>query len=142
MARPQTIKFGDFKVFLGNDDATVFTAPCGFTQKALTISADVATENIPDCDDPDAPAWTGRNVTSLSASVSGSGVLAAESYDVWVERMTDAVSFPVRVQVGDLGWWQGLAILSNITHTANLGPKVEASVSLDSDGEWVWTPAP
>ena len=83
MAQPTTARFGKFKVYLGDDgDPIVYTAPCGFTSKSLTLTKSLAEVNLPDCDDPDAVAWVGRDASSLSASVSGEGVLAADRKSV------------------------------------------------------------
>ena len=70
MAQPVTAKFGKMQVFLG-DEATpiVYAAPCGLTTKNLTISKNLQEINIPDCDDPDAPVWLGRDVQNLSATI-------------------------------------------------------------------------
>ena len=83
MAKPNTLTFGKFKIYV-EDPANPgsFIAPCGFTDKSLTLTAATAEEEIPDCDNPDAPAWVGRNIKSLSATVAGQGarvVLAATS---------------------------------------------------------------
>ncbi|XKM40327.1 phage tail tube protein [Rhizobium ruizarguesonis] len=78
MAQPSTARFGKFRIMLGNSaDPIVYAAPCGFTSKSLTLTKDLTDVTLPDCDDPDAVAWVGRDASTLSASVSGEGVLAS-----------------------------------------------------------------
>lgn len=147
MAQPKTLKFGLFKVYLGDGaDPEAFSAPCGFTQKALSLSAQTNDQQIPDCDDPDAPFWTSREVNSLSASVSGSGLIAMEDYERWRNAFLAAETVSVRVELDESaanggGYWQGKAIVTSLQHTANLGNKSELAVSLESDGAWTWVDA-
>ena len=57
MAKPTTLSFGSFKVFMNTANSPdTFVAPCGFTQKALNLSAQSSETTVPDCDDPTAPA--------------------------------------------------------------------------------------
>ena len=147
--QPKTLPFGKFKVFVG-DGATPtegFDAPCGFTQKALQLSAETNTQAIPDCVDPDAPAWQAREVSTLSANVSGSGVIAMEDYETWRQWFLSAAGKNIRVQFDSAaanggGYWQGRAVLTSLQHNANLGNKAELSVTMESDGAWDWTDAP
>lgn len=150
MAKPRTLSFGSFKVYLGDGASPeVFTAPCGFTQKALTIEATVSDTTVPDCDDPEAAAWTERGVTALSATVTGSGVMAMASVETWREWMLSAASKNVRVEFDDTGangggYYQGPAVLQSLGHTVALGSdgnKAQLAVNIVSDGEWTWTDA-
>ena len=148
MAKPVTTKFGDFVVLLG-DGATPtenFTRPCGFTDKSFELKAATNSTQVPDCDDPDAPAWEEKAVTVLSASVSGQGVMANESQDDWRAFFFGATSRNVRVQTlasiqNGGGYYQGAAILTSLKLDASLGDKVKCSVSLENDGPWAWTAA-
>ena len=77
MAAPTTFKFGAGYIELGDGGGTeVFTKICGFTQIEVSFEKDLNDTTVPDCDDPDAPAWTERDVSALSASFKASGVLA------------------------------------------------------------------
>ena len=55
-----------------------YAAPCGFTSKSFTLSKNLQEIDIPNCDDPDAVAWIGRDAQNLSATIAGDGVAAAE----------------------------------------------------------------
>lgn len=150
MAAPTTYKFGKMLVYL-EDRVTpnTYIAPCGFAEKTFEISKELSDTTIPDCDDPDAPAWTGREVRALSWSVSGSGVLAKEAFEEWRTFAQSSGSRKVRVLIaqdttapytaGDGGYWTGPAHLESFQITANLGEKVQIAVTLQGDGETVWT---
>lgn len=147
MAAPQTVRFGKFRVLLGTpavdpEDPMVFTAPCGFTSKSLTLTKALTEVNLPDCDDPDAVAWIGRDAESLSASVSGEGVMAGQSVDAWLDAFEDVESVHVRVEVefpAKTIVWTGRMHLSTFTASAEQGGRVTASIEMSSDGELVRT---
>lgn len=150
MAKPTTLSFGNFKIWVADADSPgSFVAPCGFTQKSLTIEADVSDATVPDCDDPEAPAWKERAVTALSATVAGQGVLAMESLALWREWALSGASRAVRVEFdagvpNGGGYYSGDAILQNLGQSTALGSdgnKAQLSVNLVSDGEWVWNAA-
>ena len=98
MAQPVTIKGGKIKVLLGSGSPVTFAAPCGFTSKSITLTKGLEEVNIPDCDDPDAVSWLGRDASSLSMSVSGEGVLASESVEVWLDAWESVDSVPVQIE--------------------------------------------
>lgn len=145
MAKPTTENFADFVVLIGNGATPeVFVAPCGFTQKALKLTAQSSGTILPDCDDPTAPAWTARAVTALDGQVSGSGVLAQESDDLWIDWFVSGLSKNIKIQRAG-GTWTGAAILTELSDSTSLnseGNRVQRSATIDNDGEWAWTPAP
>lgn len=148
MAKPTTAKFGAFTVSLESEDSpNVFIAPCGFTSKSLTMGKNLSEVSIPDCDDPDAPIWLGRDVQSQTSQISGEGVLAAESVERWLAAYNSVESVECEVEVtfstGVLkftGFWH----LETLTIGAEQGGRVTINVSMQSDGEIVgtWTPTP
>jgi hypothetical protein len=139
MTKPTTARFGKFKVLLGDGASPiVYTAPCGFTSKSLTLTKNLSEVNIPDCDDPDAVAWVGRDATSLSASVTGEGVLAAESVETWLDAWEDDESVPVKIEVefpAKTVTWTGYMHIATFTTGAEQGGRVTANVDMQSDGE-------
>jgi hypothetical protein len=144
MAKPTTARPGAFIISLWNGSA--FTAPCGFTSKSFRWNRSLAEVNIPDCDDPDAAAWVGRDVESLSASVNGDGILAAEAIPTWMNVLNTIDAVQVQIEItyttgvltvtGDMQ-------LTTLEVGAQQGQKVNISVSMDSDGEMEteWNPA-
>lgn len=143
MAAPTTAKFGKFRVLLGDSASPiVYSAPCGFTSKSLTLTKNLQDINLPDCDDPDAPAWVGRDVQSLSAAISGEGVLAAESAPDWFAAYEDTDSVPVRIEIEFTAItyvYTGFMHVSEMVLGAEQGGRVTSNISMQSDGELVRT---
>ncbi|MFI3902599.1 MULTISPECIES: phage tail tube protein [Brucella/Ochrobactrum group] len=146
MAQATTIKSGKIRVLLGNDATpTVYSAPCGFTQRSITITKGLEEVNIPDCTDPDKVDWVGRDATSLSMGISGEGVLAAESVDDWLDAVDSIDSIPVKVE-----WefptktivWTGFMHVESMEVGATNGQRATNNVSLQSDGVMVRTSTP
>jgi hypothetical protein len=146
MAQSTTIKGGKIKVLLGNSATPiVYAAPCGFTQRSITLNKGLEEINVPDCEDPDKVDWVGRDATSLSVTISGEGVLAAESVDTWLEAFDSIDSVPVKVE-----WefpaktitWTGLMHIESMEVGANNGQRATNNVTLQSDGEMVRVSTP
>ncbi|MBO9100000.1 MULTISPECIES: phage tail tube protein [unclassified Rhizobium] len=139
MAKPTTARFGKFRILLGNSASpVVYSAPCGFTSKSLTLSKDLTDVTLPDCDDPDAVAWVGRDASSLSASVTGEGVLAAESVETWLDAYEDVESVPVKIEIefpAKTITWTGAMHISSLNPSSEQGGRVTMSVEMQSDGE-------
>lgn len=142
MTQPTTIKGGKVRVLLDPAGSGSYAAPCGFTSKSVTFSKGLEETNIPDCDDPDAVDWVGRDATSLSISVSGEGVLAYESQDTWLDAWENVESVAAKIEIEFTA--------STITYTGNMhveslemgapnGRRVTLNVSIQSDGEMVRT---
>ena len=146
MAQATTIKGGKIRVLLGNDaNPIVYTSPCGFTQRSITLNKGLEEVQIPDCLDPDKVDWMGRDATSLSMAVSGEGVLASESVDDWLDGFESIDSIPVKVE-----WefpektitWTGRMHIESMEVGANNGQRATNNVSLQSDGEMVRVTTP
>jgi Phage tail tube protein len=123
----------------------VYGAPCGLTTKNLTLSKNLQEVNIPDCEDPDAPVWLGRDVQNLSATISGDGVAAAESVPDWNDAAISTESIPMRVEIEfstGLKSFEGYFIIDNLAFNAEQGGRVSLSFNAQSDGEItdMWTP--
>lgn len=147
MAQPKTLKFGKFIIQLEDpEDAGEFIAPCAFTQKGLEFTANVNTQIIPDCDNPDAAPWEATEVASLGMRLNASGLLALENLALWRTRFFAATSFPARIKVDETlanggGYYAGKIVLTSFNQTAQLGNKAEVAVAGQGDGAWTWTPA-
>lgn len=146
MAVATTIKAGKVRILLGDNAVPiVYTAPCGFTQRSISINKGLEEINVPDCLDPDKVDWVGRDATSLSMSVSGEGVLAAESVETWLDAVDSLDSVPVKIE-----WefpaktitWTGHMHLESIEAGATNGQRATLNVSMQSDGQMVRTVVP
>jgi hypothetical protein len=141
MAKATTIKGGKFRVLIGNSaNPIVYSAPCGFTQRSITLTKGLEEVNIPDCLDPDKVDWVGRDATSLSMSVSGEGVLASESVETWLDAWEDLESVPVKIEwefpAKTITWTGTMQVESLEAGAANAG-RATLNVSMQSDGEMI-----
>lgn len=146
MAKPQTFTFGQFLIQVGDGASPgpeTFSQPCGFTQKGFNQSANLQETAVPDCDDPDAPAYVERAVDTLSSEVSASGVLAGEAFETFQEWFDSAASRNCRIYIKGQtgGYYAGKYILSGFNITNSRGQKHNVDITLSSDGQWIWTPA-
>lgn len=146
MAQATTTRFGKFRVMLSDGGSPAqFASPCGFTSKSLTLTKNLSEVNIPDCDDPDAVAWSGRDAQSLSASISGEGVLASESVEAWLDAWEDVDSVEVRIEIEFPAKeiiWVGRMHVATFTVSSEQGGRVTAQVEMQSDGEMTRTVVP
>jgi len=141
MTKAKTIKGGKVRVLIGDDATpTVYTAPCGFTQRSVTLNKGLEDIAIPDCNDPDKVDWTGRDASSLSISVSGEGVLAATSISTWLKAWKSQDSVPVKIEIeleDKTITWTGNMQIESLEIGAQNNRTVTLNVSMQSDGEMV-----
>jgi hypothetical protein len=141
MATATTIKGGKVAVLLGSGSGPItYAAPCGFTQRSVTLNKALEEFQIPDCADPDAIDWLGRDASSLSMSVAGEGVLAEESVETWLDAWESTDSVPVKIIwefPNKVITWTGSMHVESLETTAPNARRVTANVSLQSDGEMV-----
>lgn len=142
MAQPITARFGKFRVLIDLLATGTYAAPCGFTSKSFTQTKSLSEVSLPDCDDPDAPIVLGRDVESLSASVSGEGVLAASSVLTWQEAYESTESVNVKVEIefstGTVTW-TGKMHIESLEMGGEQGGRVTLNVSMQSDGALIRT---
>lgn len=146
MAKPATLSWTKLSIWPGDGETPTedFTsAVCGLVTKGFTLSADTSDTTVPDCDDPDAAAWVERVIRSLSSGVTGSGLMAEEKFAFWRDWMLSAASKNVRIVVDGStidGYFQGAYLLTSFELSgAQADGKIQISLSLQSDGEIVWT---
>jgi Phage tail tube protein len=137
MTQATTYPFSKFLVKIGDGASPeVFTDPCGLTTKGLTRTANLNDTNVPDCDDPDAPSWLGRDVVSYQAAIAGAGVVAQESFANWEEWWNAGETRNVKIELGTPAEfaWTMPAKLQEFAITAERGNKVQMTVAIVSDG--------
>lgn len=143
MTKPTTTTFGNFVVQLGDGASPeVFSAPCGFTSKAFNQTANVQETAVPDCNNPDLPAYIERAVDTQSAEISGNGVMAQEAFDTWETWRASGSSKNARVYpmgTGN-GYYQGAFVLTQFNNAVQKGQRVNVDVTMQSDGEYTWNP--
>ena len=145
MALPKIASGTKLKILLGDgaEPTEVFSSPCGLTDTSLNLSADANDFDIPDCADPDAPAFKTREIQSISGEISGSGILATDTLATWRTWFFAGTPKNVRVMLdvpaGDGGGHFALsARLTSLNIKGQRGNKTEVDVSIVSDGEIVW----
>ncbi len=142
MAQPTTYKGSLVGIFLEDTgNPGTFLKPCGLSNNSISFTKNLNEVNVPDCDDPELPSWVERETASLSVSVSGSGILAAEAIDTWDAAWRDTTSINARIYVGAATdtvngkYWEGALHVETFEVTGNIGEKAQVSVSMASDGE-------
>lgn len=141
MAKPSTVSASSILVLVGDGASPeTFAQPCGFTSRGFNRTTDVSEVDVPDCDDPDAPGWTEREVRSLSAAVSGEGVIAKESLDVWDEWYESGAARNCKVRFNNYGGtgvhrdYEGEFILTRFELGGENKTRANVTVELQSNG--------
>lgn len=147
MAQAQTFRFSGYRVLLGaGDSPETFSSPCGFTERSISFNRELAETNVPSCTDEDAPSWLERDVTSMSATISGQGVLDATALTAWIAKLETTESFNARVELwregAKVGTWAGAFALESFETAGTKGERVTVNVTMQSDGAIVWTAGP
>lgn len=140
MAKPTTASAAKLTIWLGDGNSPeTFVSPCGLTTRGINFTASANDVNVPDCDDPDAPAWVERVVQSLSAGVTGSGILAYEALDEWEDFYFGGLAKNCRVIIdwgsGGLRRYDGAFLCTTYNVTGELGNKIQVEIGLQSDGQ-------
>lgn len=147
MALPVTVAFARFYILVGDGDSPeIFRAPCGLTSKGFNQTATTQDTIVPDCENPDAPAFVERAIDALSSEISGDGVLSWDDHhEVWQPWLFSAAAKNVRIGIGTIptltgGYYEGPFLLTGLNMTADRGQKMRGAVTLVSAGEWEFIP--
>jgi predicted secreted protein len=145
MAQP-TVLPGTKLLILVGDGAVpeVFGQPCGLVSRGVAFTASTNSTLIPDCDDPELPAWEAKDVNSISCQVTGNGVMATESFNVWNDWFQSALARNCQIHLdgNGLGYWEGQFILTNLRYGGQRGQKVRLDITLDNTGAVPWVTVP
>lgn len=124
------IKVGD-----GATPTETFTHPCLInTKRGITFSSNANKVIVPDCDNPDDPAWNQVIKDALSAAIAGAGTLNTDDvafYDAWF-RSPNAKN--VQVWLGTRGYWQGAFQLTGWAVSGDRNVNSDVTISLESHG--------
>lgn len=138
MARATTATFD--KMTLAVETAPgVYTRICGLTSRGINRTHNMQTTEVPDCDDESLPAAVERAVQSSEATISASGVWAAESHELVLDWFNSGQPKNIRVRhanadIGDTEYESGPAYLVSINNQAERGQKVTAEMEIQFDG--------
>lgn len=139
MAKPTVLRGSLMLLEIGDGGSPEqFDNPCGLSEKAFNRTWSVNDEIIPDCDDPDAPAWNARTKVAAGATISGSGLLAKEfldAYEAWFADQ-DARNCKITLDYDDGPIeYTGAFHLTTFNITGTIGQKVQVEIEAQSDGE-------
>ncbi len=141
MTQPTVLSGTKLLILIGDGNSPeTFSQPCGLTTRNFNLKASTNSTLIPDCDNPEAPAWEAKDVNALSADVSGEGVMAVESFDLWDDWFLSAEPKNVRIELNDpaLGYWEGSFILTDLRYGGTRGQKVTLGITMANDGALAW----
>ncbi len=148
MAKPKTVKGTKVRLLQGDGETPTegFTAFCGLTARSINFQTNTNETFVPDCADPDAPAWRELAKAGRYVSISGSGILDMNALPRYQEAYDDdeAVNYRVEIAVPALdngGHWAGPFMLTNFSVTGNDGEHANVEVTLESAGAVVWVNA-
>jgi predicted secreted protein len=136
MTLPTTLKFAEMLILIGNGGAPeTFAEPCGLTARSFNLGSALRQEAVIGGD------WDEAEAGSLSCNLSGSGVMAVESYDVWHDWIVSRAPHNVQVQLTGVGTYQGAFLLSELSlQGSRSGGRVSIELAMSSAGAVVFTP--
>lgn len=143
MAAPQTFRFGAGTLWISDmdEETPVFTKICGFNQIDMKFERNTNDTTVPDCDDPDAAAWTERDVISRAFTASFSGVLAKSALPLIEAAFASDASVDCRINLTGAGTGVGTpdrryAGKMHVKYSikGQRGDKYELTVELENDG--------
>lgn len=146
MAQPTTLRGSLMLIEIGDGGSPeVFDNPCGLTAKSFSRSSTVNDITVPDCDDPDAPAWIERVKDALSGTITGSGILAKEylaAYESFLDSLDPRnVKITLDYTSGPIEY-SGLFHLTTFTITGERGSNVNVELELQSHGAITYDASP
>lgn len=148
MAAPDIVKGTYIDMLFGDgDDPEVFTPFCGLTTRSFTQQVNTNDVFIPDCADPEAIPERRLVPTGKQWDLAGDGLMNLTQQDDVRGLLGVTNNYRWRVgrpagSVVGTGYYEGPAMLTNITEGGSTGGGEFASVSLAiaSDGGWEWVP--
>jgi hypothetical protein len=152
MAQPTTLRATKLLIQLGDGASPeVFAAPCAITAKGINFTANTQDDEIADCDDPDAPIWVARGISSLSAGITGSGTLALKHgsdfpFEDWRDWFLSGDPRNIRVKfdvtgANGGGYYEMSAVLTTFNQTGEGKGLVQLELGIASAGVVEWEDA-
>lgn len=117
------------------------------TERGISFTSETNRQVIPDCENPDDPAWSVMNKDGLSATITGTGMLHTASVADWDTWFNSDEGKNCRVLLNGValadggGHWAGSFKLASWEISGTRNEKATVSVTLESDGAVTWVPA-
>lgn len=150
MALPSTVSWEKLIIQLGGGETPteLFTAPCILTTRGFGLSATTADVAVPDCTDPNLPAWVQRAIREMSGEITGSGLLDSPAFATWRTWFLSGAAKNIRIKIdvplaASGGHFAGSFVLTRLEIGSDRGdPLVNLSgVTLASNGPITWVAA-
>jgi hypothetical protein len=146
MAQPAIIRGTYFSLMARTATGPdVYTALCGISTRSFTAGVNTNDQFTRDCGDPEDVPIRRAIVTGKQWDLSGEGSLNRANLNtiIGLQAITENYRFVFTEPADDevfQGYWQGPAILGNLVITAEDENFATISITIVSDGAWVWTP--
>ncbi|EBA18400.1 hypothetical protein RSK20926_11794 [Roseobacter sp. SK209-2-6] len=142
MAEAETEKYEEMVLEVETNVQGTFARICGLKDVTISRSAQLDTDEIPDCDDESKPFSVSKEVRSVDVKVSTTGVWAQQSHGTLTDWFYSGQAKNVRVgnlnaAVGDTEYESGPALLTSLSNQRTKGKSVSAQLEI----EFVGTPA-
>ena len=135
MTLPTTLKFSEMLILIGNGGSPeVFAEPCGLTARSFELGSALRQQAVIGGD------WDEAEPGALSCNLSGSGVMAVESYDVWHDWIVSRQPQNVQILLTGVGTYQGAFLLSQLSLQGARASRVAIDLTMASAGAVVFTP--
>lgn len=115
------------------------------TSRGIQFESETSEAIMPDCNNPDDPAWKVVTKDGMSVTISGAGMLHTPSVETWFNWFKQAASKNIRFNVNVAGasgggYWSGAFHLTTMEVSGDSNKDVATvSVTLKSDGAVAWT---
>lgn len=148
MAQPTTRRGTKLGILQG-DGATpteVFTAYCALNAKEVKFTTQTGEFYVPDCANPEAPAWRQIVKSGRAMTVTGSGTLDMAARTKYQAAYDDDESINYRIELDPTnttngGHWAGAFTVTDLTITGNDAELITVSLTLESNGPVTWVDA-
>jgi predicted secreted protein len=129
------IKVGD-----GASPSETFTHPCLINAKR-GVSFEVSTNKIvvPDCDNPDDPAWQQVIKDVLGCTIDGAGKLDRAGVSTFYAWLQDKDPRNVQMWLGTFGYWAGGFHCTKFAVSGDRGALAECDLAMESEGTVTFT---
>lgn len=113
------------------------------TQRGIQFTSERNEVIMPDCDNPDDPAWKDVELDGFQATINGAGMLYAASIEDWWNWYVSGAAKNVRFNITATGYWEGAFKLPEFNPAAADSNKDTATctVTLVSTGAVSFTAA-
>lgn len=140
MATITPIKYGDesFQFSNGGTPET-FSEPCGITGRSRNFSINTQSDDLPDCDDPDAVAFDAPYKISIGESVDLQFIVSPEMEPLMRDLAYNEADVNARYVINKGsrdGYYEGPGILTALAFTSERRGNVTGTAT------WTWTAKP